>query len=503
MNQDYIKICGMLETGIDLVSPHVRWLLRQAITDYCPTEAINLIAYNKDIPTNHEGKPVWGEVHSPSKSICFNLERHFNHAVDNVQKEKSMFTSLRCILIRELLDTSIHEAHHLKMSLEENNFNNSDLDEDGAQAVGWKYAWMAAKHWDVNIVTFGPFLDKLVEDFMLGVEADTLETPVMWKDLQVYMWKNELAFYNPDKDQECRMFEAFQSMAEDENPWLEQPKTYVEETTISETTHNNDEEPIAEVVHELPPATLTPVAGVNKPEALTNPAPIMAAQPKTTEPVTTPVAEPLPPATGIIAGTLPPTQPQIQNIATLPEPQYGDINAAEIQRCAETVIRTLFWHIKNKCEFNASGTYNNPKAVLDPINISHIPHAEQLFTHMDTMTELGTYTSNQPCQGMVKGLVDADNMPYYRFYLNFGGKLHIRSLVPHNPIGKTTKWAEEARSGIMRLSFQERIPKIDKNTGKVMINEQGKKLGENKIRADIKLAAGSNLGQEEFNLWSK
>jgi len=489
MNQDYIKICGILETGTDLVSTHIRWLVRQAIVDYCPTEAINMIAYNRDIPTNSKNEPVWGETHAPSRSISINLEHHFHSGVYIIQKEKSIYTSLRCVIIRELLDTAIHEAHHLKTAYEENNFSNSDLDEEGAQTAGFKHSWMAAKTWDVDIHTFGPIIDNLLEEFMVGLKADTAETPMMWKDLQVYMWENKLAFYNPDRDQECKMFEAFQSMADDENPWLDQPKTYVEETDISETTHTHDEDPITEANPILPAAA-----------QLTNPEPVMVPQQQPAEPVVTQTAQQLPPATEAIAGTLP---AQVQNITTPPERLYNGLSATEIQKCAETVIRHLFWHIRTKCEFNTEGTYNNPNAVLDPVNISSIPHAEQLFTHMDTKTELGNYAPRQPCQGVLKGLVDTKNMPYYRFYLNIGGKLYIRSLVPHYPVGKTTQWAEEARNGVMRLSFQERIPKIDNTTGKVMTDENGKELGENKIRADIKLASDGDLGNEEFKLWTK
>lgn len=490
MQQEFIVMSQLLETGIDLASPHLRWLLRHAMLEHCTDKAVYQVSYCKDIPVDSEGNQIWGETFAPTRSIAINLEQHFISCIDQVQDEDKMYTSIRTLIIRELLDTIIHEAHHLKCSLDADNFANSRLEEDEAKKVAWDKSWMAAKHWDAEVKVFGPVLDTLMKDFIEDLREATTETPTMWKDLQVYMWDNELAFYNPDMDQECQIREAFESMAKDKSPWIDDPKVFMADIPEEATEGGNQEDIVApeapkapetaaqeeqvqtadsgfemaehEVVDYVPPEALdiTNVVPVVPEPPAQQPAPVVPPPPQA---VVQPEAVPAPPAA----------------------PVNQDVNVLKIQKAVESVMRTLFVHVMSKCGFTTEGGYNNPAAVLEPISIHHIPDAVELFSHMDTTDATGVYAGNQPCQGMIKGLVSKQNLPMYRFYLNVGGHILKRTFIPQNPNKlnahqELTKWAEEAREGAKIMML------LEDNKGP---------------RAHIKLSANTPFGQEEFRIW--
>ena len=108
MKQDYHVGTQLLETGVDLVSPHLRWLIRNMLTDYLKTDKLDMIAYRINTPDEK-----FGEAHSPSRSITINLIKHFDDIAPRIEEGDNKFTSLKCMLLKEILDTMAHEGHHL------------------------------------------------------------------------------------------------------------------------------------------------------------------------------------------------------------------------------------------------------------------------------------------------------------------------------------------------------------------------------------------------------
>lgn len=482
----YNEVPGILETGCEKVSPHLRWLIRNAVLSTCPPEAVNLIAYNENVPDAH-----FGIAHGPSRSISINLERHFFSAMDRCMDETNMYASIRMLLLHELLDTVRHEAYHLKISFENNDFDKSDLDEAGAKEAG-SSAWSIAKKWNCNITHFGEYLDTQIKEFLEAIEEDTKETPVMWKDLQVWMSKNNLGYYNPDKDLELSINHAFEALSNDEEPWLEEPAEFLD-TTIEETEKTQPEMPAAEAVpahtydsqmpiHAEPTAMEAALLSLaqNQPNLFSAALAGMGVQ--TTAPS---MGDIYPEYNDEIPDSFEPAPAP----APMPVmPVMPTAPAGNLAKTIETVFRTIFWHVVSKGEFTHEGGYNNPGVVMEPVSIAHIPGALQIFTNMDTLDAHGKYAKNQPTQYGIKGMLTKENLPKYTLFLNINGQLHRRSLVAQNPnavddMGQLKTWAREAKAGtkIMYVLGDQTNPGV---------------------RAYIKLAPGQVLGQEEYKLWT-
>ena len=499
MNQ-YNEVVGVLETGAELVSPHLRWVLRNAILEHCGPKAINMIAYNESVPENH-----FGIAHAPSRSLVLNLEKHFFYAINKVQEEENMYVSLRTLIIHELLDTAKHEAHHLLVADEEDNSEDSDLDEEGAKVAG-KLSWLVARDWDVNILRLGTCLDTLIDEFIADVKEATTETPVMWKDLQVYMHERGLGYYNPDKDMELSIMHTFEALAKDENPWINEAAKFLD-TTICETERtqvptvpavdgidipvNNYEAQMPIHPQEVIPTAVAPSALEAAMAMLSQ----MQAGQTAVNPALPAMGDNYPvydggedtnwdePELDPIAPIAPIMQPMVQTA-----PMVQGAGGHGMAKVIETVFRTLFWHVVSKGEFTNEGGYNNPGVVMQPVSIAHIPEALNIFTNMDTLDVNGKYAKNQPTQMGIKGMLTKENLPKYTLFLNIAGTVHRRSLVAQNPNAVDTNgalktWAKEARQGtkIMYVLGDE------KNPG---------------VRASIKLTAGNPLGQEEYKLWT-
>lgn len=465
----YNEVPGVLETGCEKVSPHLRWLIRNAILSICPPEAVNLIAYNENVPDAH-----FGIAHGPSRSISINLERHFYSAMDRCMEDENMYASIRMLLLHELLDTVLHEAHHLKVSLDKDDFDKSDLDEAGAKEAGRK-AWLVAKKWNCNITLFGDFLDVQIKDFLDAVEEDTKDKPIMWKDLQVWMSKNNLGYYNPDKDLELSINHAFEALSKDEEPWMEDPAAFLD-TTIEETERTQQTMPAVESVPQHTYDAQMPIHATAM-EAMVAALAGMGGQ-TTLAPS---MGDSYPEHNDELPESFQPAPPPIMPVMPVAP-------ANSMVKTIETVFRTLFWHVVSKGEFTNDGGYNNPGVVLEPVSIAHIPGALQIFTNMDTLDANGKYAKNQPTQYGIKGMLTKENLPKYTLFLNINGQLIRRSLVAQNPnavddMGQLKTWAREAKAGtkIMYVLGDQTNPGV---------------------RASIKLNAGAALGQEEYKLWT-
>jgi hypothetical protein len=473
MEQEFITMAQLLETGTDLVSPHVRWLLRHAMLQHCSSKAISQISYCKDIPVDAEGNKIWAETFSATRSVAINLEQHVLTCAAVVETDELRYTSIRALIIRELVDSAVHEAHHLKCSLAAKNFANSNLEEEEARKIGMQKSWESARKWDADIYVFGPVIDTLLETWIGGLKAEqdaTEEEIETWKDLQVFMWDHKLAFYNPELDQECGIRDAFEAMAKNEDPWIETPKQFlIEEIKVAEVNLEDvdgseaPEAPVVDVptaaaMEDIPPENEMPILEGGLQE------PVIVPPPPPETPLSQEPAVVIPP---------PPVAPTIDKLA--------------IHKTLEGIMRVMFVHVMSKCGFTTEGGYNNPAAVLETISVAHIEGAAELMTHYDTATATGVYSANVPCLGQVKGMISEDNLPYYRFYLKIGGQLYKRSFMPQNPNkldinNCPTTWAQKAQEG----------------TKIMMLSEKG--IGN---KAHIILAPNTPFGQEEFHIWGE
>lgn len=453
--KESIEAAGtLIEDGIELVSPHLRWLIRNAALSHCGGEALNVISYHKNIPTDN-----WGEAIPIVKGIAINLTKHFEEALETIIKAEQPCVSLRFFLLSDLIDTALHEAHHLKAALEHNSYEDPNIEQEESKQIAKTKLFQFAEEFDVEIFTFGKVIDELLQEIITAFKEDITpkdDDPNFkseeWKRLQVYMWDHKLAFYDPDEKIQLGMRALFEAQIPNKQPWTSTPVSFIDNTKIENV------------------AEQTPVLPINQP-----------------------------------------MQQPINNNQT-PETYYGDdddmvcyqqmpqqfvqspqntLSVADIKIAAETVLRTLFWHVVNKCEFNREGGWNNPTAILEPVNITHIPHATQLFTHMSTVDENGTAMSQIPCEGIIKGKLSAkQQLPMYELYLNMNGQLHKRTFIVQNPNkrnneGNFSNWAQKARTGhIIMMLLEDKKPTDPPNK----IN----------LRAYITLNPGDHLGQEIY-----
>jgi len=158
-----------------------------------------------------------------------------------------------------------------------------------------------------------------------------------------------------------------------------------------------------------------------------------------------------------------------------------NLTAEELTVCAYKVYMRLATFIHNKCEFVPGGEkdYQNEMGILDYVPIHDIPNAEKLFHSMTCLDDTGHLIENvkiweddprlpnkQP--GWIRGRTLLDGkLPGYWLYVNAGGKLARRSIIPQDcnktkTSGELKEWALRARKGhfivtIMRVLTEAEI----------------------------------------------
>ena len=157
----------------------------------------------------------------------------------------------------------------------------------------------------------------------------------------------------------------------------------------------------------------------------------------------------------VIETTLPPNAPAVTGneaseqptfIATEPpitERQAFDV--AKVNTTAEILYQRLFTHIFTKCGF-LNGSFENPTAVFEAVPITDIPGID-ILVGMDTINQHGQLKKKTPVQGFVMGhIFQQKKLPTYHIYLNIGGVIHERRILPQNP-NTGSKPAQEALAG--------------------------------------------------------
>ena len=430
--------------GEEHISEHLLWLLTAAMFETCDPGDVNLLAFRRDIESINT---IWGSFDSKSKSIAMVLWSHFETAREKVQDEAKN-TSIRLVLLEEILNTVLHEAFHAR--------GGGENAEDEEGAVEWAKAnvWKLGKDFDVNIQDLGPYFEKLISEFLAELIEDTKDEGCKhWKKLQRHILSNNLAFFDDENGTEIRTFrEAFEVMASPGEAWDENFQRFPGNTTIQE-------------VPEDPP--------VQEEEA--------QMQEISKEEVFIPTEQEIP----TMAQT--PIQPTPQTITYVPvQNQTQPPQMQNILNTAEVLLRRMFHQIYTKCG-EQGGRFANPAAVLETLNVGDIPGIQDLIISTDRIDDMGVYKSQVPFDGTIRGLISRQGLPYYRLWINTGAGVEKRTFIPQNPDktkadGTLTAWANKVRMG--------------NKIAMLLKDGQGP-------TAHIELAPTQPLGQEKCVFWNK
>lgn len=519
MKKQYVEGLGILEVGFNYLSSHLGWLLRTVISSTIKdTDAVASVVYNRDLPDK-----FWGQFFGATRSIAINLEQHLNDALGAIQDEGTMHTSIRVLLLHDLLDSCAHEAWHAKMCNDGGDWTDGNLDEEGAKKHALAMSWEIGELWDVNVETFGPLLDTLLHDLYKKLkEAVQFDDCEDWEKLQYHMLENDINYYNPDRGIEIRSIrEVFAAQVQPEIPWVDTdsnlftsfsspsalnedisvPPVVAETNIILEPSpvvdidpitasdnhladlasmgcHLNEQDEIVEGHKTVLPANYDPLGD----SACTMEDPF--ADDDFTTPTTPPVLDNTPVQTEAPTMAAPPAPEVAAPVDG--QQETPSVNVQQIQQIAEKVLRRIYHYVHTKCEFNTIGGYNNTNAILKPISIADIEGASELFAKQDTLNDMGVFSPREDVGNFIKGLPTADGIPRYTFYLNIGGHLHKRVFIAQNPTktkgGVPTAWAQKAMNG-----------------GRIMMllaDGAG-------ITAHVELENDQTLGQEKFVVWKK
>lgn len=504
----YYHLDNKFTIGEEMVSSHLMWLINLAMEKAKADPAV--IAFVADSNTI-----AYGTCFEPAQAIVLNLFHHFESAREVVQKtEEGVFlnknTSIRFVLLKELLDTAFHEALHL-----------TGLNEEQVKGLANDFVFRLAEEYDIEIASFGPTLDGWINEFREECREDIKDDPHAkeFKKLQLHMLDNQVAFFSPESRTEIKkMRKALELFAENAiGKWRSEmdPSFKLFKPNEPVVEAHAIQQPVQQPTVVMTPAapvtttTATPVmvpaittsetleyfeddADPSSYDDLDDYCPLDYEDGSTGGVTQLPTMGAVPPQ----AATSPAVQPyvapainapaapiQVQNSASTPVPAAvvnGD-QAAKIQQIGNTVMRRLFNHVQSKCIFNTAGGYNNPSAIFEPVTIADIEGAGELFVKQDTVNHLGVFTPNVPVAGSLKGCLSKDGLPQYKFSLFIGGKEYKRTFIVQNPNkmknGALTRWAQEAREGVRRM---------------LLLGEIG-----TATIAYVELVPGLPLGQEE------
>jgi hypothetical protein len=446
--------------------------------------------------------------------------------------EKHMYTSVRLLLLRELADSTIHEALHLE----------GITDDEEVSLLASQASWDFAKGICPDGFNFGHYFESRMDKFHADLREDVErgDGPPEWKKIQLHMFDNHLSYYDPDGPVEIKTLrQAMEFHVGEEHPWPSLSDsgvaswggdTEAQGPPVSTTTE------AAPVMAPAPAAAPTQEAPLSTPAA-TGPAVAAPPSPSPAAPTdsspgattdfqahdesvpdfgyddynplddiatqhddnpfdetdayaaTQHVTQTMTPAAMPSMTSAPGSQqapaaaPVADPVPTLPQQQTDMAEFHRIQQITEQVLRRLFNHVQTKCEFNTLGGYNNPGAVLEPIAIHDIPGANELFVSMDTLNIAGQIERDVKVEGYLKGsITKTGGLPQYRFAMKFGDQLLRRSFIAQNPAGNG-KWAQAAQTGTRIMALRKPVAENAPPT------------------CHIQLAPGMPLGQEVFKLW--
>lgn len=472
----------ILTTGRDLISRHIEYIFNAICHHHAP-DLINSINLNPDSPKG------FGTSMGSAKAISINLVRHFTHAL-NQSKECPQY-SVRGLLILELINTCLHEVKHILLKNEPGITDDSDTQyqEDEAEKFEVLHRWNTAKYVNVEVSEFGPVLDSMMAALYKEL-TDARENGTMddWQEQQLYMMDNGILYHDTRTSILLKsVFDFFHYFSKNKEDWdrslipvfIEEEEVEISDTPVEapveveveENLYPQDEDIFSQ---EKPHPTVT--------ESEWNPTHSPAlAHLGVLETGPTVVPDGFDPFLCEDMGDnnycsddsfdsndngaqydmssmdsemdVPMSAKEMEKPPVQAAPERAiSAEAQALTNITQIVMHRLFNHIYSKCGWNNIGGFDNPAAILDPVNINDIEGASDLFTHADTVDASGKYTPEVPTNGFLRGLISKDGLPMYKLQLTAGDQTHKRTFIPQNPAktddaGKATAWAKKVMTG--------------------------------------------------------
>lgn len=425
-----------------------------------------------------DGQPLgkMGMATPLTGSCVVNLKHIFNRTCDLVESEGT-FLNLQAALWLAVMDTTLHEIHHvayaftdpheydmyLSLEGEEKEKAHKALEkmceEESAQMIV-----DAAKHIDIELPSVGEFgffgveMMKLFTDKELMKDAKWLRRGSRQIEQGIVYEDREEEVYLKSMREYVRTTIAPHVDKEESEDW-EQPVSLINVRTEQEdgTVAVDKAQPVAEAqVPESAAAvqTTTPAALPAGDQKMIFVGAGMEADPVDDAPDAAIVSQ------YTDAGYdayVPPEHIQQEMAKTAaaaagPAPQEAPkqfdnpvhISPEQVAEILQSVYMRLYSHLFGKCGWSQNPTnghfhFANPTAVLISVPISDLieqkyPEAAGLLAEYETVSAQGQDGHLEPCQGYVRGFVYRNkNLPAYKLHFNIGGVRVVRTLVPQNP----------------------------------------------------------------------
>lgn len=455
-----------------------------------PGPGIHSIVFRGDgVPTKTD-KDVYASSYFNTLSMAINLRYHFDASLKLVVTEEPAL-SVRSALWHNLLTSICHEIHHVAVaaSLRAGDvWSEQDYKDEEESAKEWardKIVELAQSGLDIEPPPFNeePFFGFLfmaanVERVQSGADEAIWDNQLKmlaeswtWHDpsdgMTCHTWKDYINTNIQEVDKDATSVEAVDELnikiinkdtGAESNVITADPTDVVPAAAAVTQTESTfvRETPTADILQDVKQAftpvaeeTTTDISGINDPELLD----LIENDVEDYSPhadsafaeVTQPAQANVPPFT-VFTG--PQTTVAEQPVHTPTPPIVEErqaFNPEAVRQTTQLLFQRLFAHIFTKCQ-PVNGVFANPTAIFEPVPITDIPGIE-ILVGMDTINETGQFKKNMLVQGFIKGQIfQKSKLPAYHIYLNVGGVIHQRRLVPQN-IQTGSGPAQEAAAG--------------------------------------------------------
>ncbi len=432
----------------------------------------------------------YGRWYPEASTIMINLSNIISYAAAEMQLMTNGL-SYRAILWASMLGTVAHEFCHAKQ-----NNPDSPAAEAEAKEVERTAPFVWAKYIDLELpLNWGGLIDEI-----LAMEASWDETSTHpWEQTQIACLKGGLLWFDrTSKSYKLSYKQLARDTIHDGDPKWDEVLgdrsvglDMVDEPAMAAVAAAAITEPLEEIQPPPPPqpqGVNIPGFNVVMPGAPTMAAATPAPQPQIadndvmgyiddeedfgnpppqieTSSIVTPVMTPPQMRPAIV-----PQQPVTQAApAVVTDPSLEARKAAAIQE----ILRRVHEHLYEKCGWQpgADRPFANAGVVTEPVFIGDIPHYREVIVGFDCVNGWGqAVVFNGPGKmdilqllekGLISGTISSkQGLPMYTFYVNIGGVMCKRTVLPANPNkmdpknpGQLSKWAQEARQGVRRTAI--------------------------------------------------
>jgi len=398
-------------------------------------------------------KSVMAIIYPEIMSILINMKKHFDAAEEYIKTAEDNQASLRCILWHNLLVSVLHEIHHAKIMATAQQEGKSKYRISWTEELEMEATEFAVRRIIDIAKTFpiepptneeDPYFGSLIAEFRQSIEESEEAWAVQERELYD---KNIIARgIGPNEEVvDILSFKEFLRLSCDDEKdvndtaWNSQPNLFVTpefQQTVQPMSTLPPAQPqppviiddgdVYEYYDDLDTLEDLPIDGMDN-------VPVAEPQPALNSNQLPPVPEPTTMAPNNV-GTFPQVNQFQQPVGTGPAQHV--LPPEEIMAILKEVYMRLYYHIFTKCGFNpqAPTSFTNPGAIFDPVNIGDIPNVDKLIKGMDITDAEGNRVNQAPVNGQIKGVVfNESKLPGYWIWINCGGQLRKRTIVPQNP----------------------------------------------------------------------